>query len=92
MVKTASGRHTFGSKHDGYRKVLTRERVKVYVHRLVAEAFIPNPDNLPEVNHIDGNRSNNAVHNLEWVSHADNMRHAYATGLNPGRGGSTCRK
>lgn len=52
-----------------------------YVHRLAAEAFIPNPDNLPEVNHIDGNKQNNHVENLEWVSRASNARHAINTGL-----------
>lgn len=46
------------------------------VHRLVADAFIPNPDNLSEVNHIDGNGFNNCVTNLEWISHKDNMWHA----------------
>jgi hypothetical protein len=85
MVKTESGRHVWGANHDGYRKVMGRDRVKVYVHRLVAEAFLPNPEGLPEVNHINGVRHDNRVANLEWVSHADNMRHAYSTGLNPGR-------
>lgn len=47
------------------------------IHRLVADAFIPNPDNLSEVNHIDGNGTNNCVTNLEWISHMDNMVHAY---------------
>ena len=56
--------------------------IRTTVHRLVAEAFIPNPDNLPEVNHIDSNRSNNHVSNLEWVSHSDNMKHSYAKGIN----------
>lgn len=51
------------------------------IHRLVAIAFIDNPQNKPCVNHIDGNRLNNNVDNLEWVSYQENMRHAYSTGL-----------
>lgn len=51
------------------------------VHRLVAKAFIPNPDNLPQVNHIDGNKQNNCKDNLEWISNSDNQIHAISTGL-----------
>ena len=54
-----------------------------YLHRLLAEAFLPNPKNLPEVNHIDGDRSNYQLCNLEWVSHQTNMAHAKRTGLIP---------
>ena len=51
------------------------------VHRLVAIAFLPNPNGLPEVNHKDGNKQNATVENLEWCSGSENLYHAYDAGL-----------
>ena len=94
------------SNNKGYLRVSLR-RTKwddpiegKYVHRLVAEAYIPNPNNLPDVNHIDGDKTNNVVSNLEWVSRQENITHAWSTGLstnemNKGKGTTvyigTCR-
>lgn len=69
---------------NGYYRVtfsINRKRKQFYVHRLIAEYFIPNPDNLPQVNHIDGNKLNNSLDNLEWVTVQDNVIHAYKNGL-----------
>lgn len=57
---------------DGMHKELT-------VHRLVAQAFIPNPNNYRDVNHKDGDKANNHVDNLEWVTHSENIKHSYIT-------------
>lgn len=68
------------TKRTGY-YVVNLKRKLYYIHRLVAEAFIPNPNNLPQVNHIDGNKKNNCVENLEWCTNSENIRHAYENNL-----------
>lgn len=65
---------------------LASNKPKQYrVHKLVALHFIPNPDNLPQINHIDGNKANNMVYNLEWCTAQQNTDHAFKLGLMPDR-------
>ena len=52
-----------------------------WLHRVIAHVYIPNPENKPEINHIDGNPKNNEVSNLEWNTHKENCEHAQRTGL-----------
>lgn len=69
---------------NGYRTVYLNKNgnhVSKQVHRLVAETFILNSNNKPQVNHIDGNKQNNCVENLEWVTIKENLQHAKKIGL-----------
>lgn len=74
-----TGYHTFTPSWGGVTKC-------VLLHRMVAIAHIPNPMGLPVVNHIDGNKSNNSIANLEWSTYAANNKHAYDSGLKTAKG------
>lgn len=68
---------------DGYMQITVGKnghRSQYRVHRMVAEAFIPNPENLPEVNHKDNDRTNNCVENLEWCTHEYNVQYSIDSG------------
>lgn len=75
-LKQSQGYNAIELYHD-------KDHKRFLVHRLVALHFIPNTENKPYVNHIDGNKRNNAVSNLEWVTNSENIIHARETGLNP---------
>lgn len=66
----------------GYCLYINKKKITILAHHLVAEAFIDNPNNYTVINHIDGNKLNNSVKNLEWCSYSDNAKHAWNTGLN----------
>ena len=73
-----------GRSLKGYRRVVLMKDGKpidALVHRLIAQTFIPNPENKPEINHKDGNKENNSVFNLEWCTQKENVQHAIKTGL-----------
>ena len=84
-TKQADGYYTVGL-YDINHKVKTKT-----IHRLVAIHFLANPCDYPEVNHIDGNKANDAVTNLEWVTELQNIRHAYTTGLKHGSDSPQCK-
>ena len=82
---TAIKAQTLGK--NGYRYVTLYHKnqgKKLYIHRLLAELYIPNPENKRTVNHIDGNKQNNCLTNLEWATDGENIKHAYDNRLNYG--------
>lgn len=83
------GRLLLAHNVKGYPRVNLRKAEQTRqapVHRLVAEAFLPNPDSHPTVNHKDGNKENAAADNLEWASYSANNTHAFQAGLRSNRG------
>lgn len=89
--KLAQREKVIKTRHDGYKSVNLWKGKKgrnFLIHRPIALAFIPNPHNKPHINHKDGNPSNNAIDNLEWCTHQENMQHAHDTGLNKARKGN----
>ena len=86
-----TGREGMAQKYITVQWYENKEHKLAYVHRLVAEAFVPNPNRKREVNHIDGNKHNNAASNLEWATRRETTNHAYANRLiNPMRNGVPC--
>lgn len=79
------GREIFGwITKKGYRQItiyFNGEKRKEYVHRIVGELYLDNPDNKPQINHKNGNKLDNRVENLEWVTNQENRTHALENGL-----------
>jgi hypothetical protein len=81
VINKHTGKHLKPQKNGkGYYRVRIGKKL-MFVHRLVAEKYVPNPDNKPQVNHIDGNKLNNSADNLEWVTNQENRNHALENGL-----------
>ena len=85
VMGKAEKKQTLGK--NGYRYVTlyaNNQSKKLYIHRLLAELYIPNPECKRTVNHIDGNKQNNCLTNIEWHTDSENIQHAYDNGLNHG--------
>lgn len=91
IVRQSTGKEIKGWNNAGYRAVdfwLNGKKVQRKVHRLVAEAYLPNPDNLPVVDHINCNKTDNRVENLRWVTVRQNTTNTKAKGVYKRKSGS----
>lgn len=88
-AKTKRVLHEYAGK-DGYLRTQFAGKTRL-IHRAVATTYLDNPLKLPEVNHIDGNKMNNSVDNLEWCSRNSNLKHAYDMGLRTATGSRNAR-
>lgn len=88
LCKLTGEYYKTSKNRKGYQRLtlyIRRQPKGSTVHRLIATAFLPNPDNLPQVNHKDGDKQNNRLDNLEWISNRDNMHHAVDNDLTGNR-------
>jgi len=79
----------FGSTWNGYSSVSLKKnnkQVSLFLHRVIGEAFIPNPDNKPFINHKNGIKTDNRVSNLEWCTRSENAKHSFKIGLQCNKG------
>ena len=82
--RASTGRLKYLEPHNGYLRTefkVNGARKRMRVHRLVAAAFLPNPDGKPDINHINGDKTDNRAENLEWCTPQDNIKHAVDNGL-----------
>jgi hypothetical protein len=77
MKPQSVGKNRFGNSRLMVGLRVNGKRTLYYIHRLIAESFIPNPENKRTVNHIDGNTENNDITNLEWATDSENQIHSY---------------
>lgn len=84
-IKTKRGIRKFITTHDGYDRVVlytkSPNKITINVHKVVAQSFIPNPHNKPQINHLNGNKKDNRACNLEWCTAKENIDHAIKIGL-----------
>ena len=78
-----TGRVLKAAKKGGYCSLRLYSKKNFFVHQLVAQSFLENPENKPQVNHIDGNKANNMLCNLEWMTQSENIQHSFDIGLRP---------